>query len=147
MVPAREQIRMGGVVPEAIPSVLDVFKMVKTLADLRLPFKATAGLHHPLRSLRPLTYEPQSSTSVMHGFVNLACAAALLYFGGNVEDARCVLGEEDSTAWQVNSDSICWRDRSWTTEQMATLRRDFFMSIGSCSFEEPIRDLERLGWL
>ena len=144
---ARAKIRMGGVVPEAIPSVPDVAQMLKTLADLRLPFKATAGLHHSLRSLHPLTYEPQSTTCVMHGFVNLVCAAALIYFGGNADDARRVIGEEDSTAWQVNGDSIRWRDRSWTTEQLSTMRREFFMSIGSCSFEEPIRDLERLGWL
>jgi hypothetical protein len=144
---ARAKIRMGGVVPEGIPSIPNVIKMLKTLAELRLPFKATAGLHHPLRSLRPLTYEPQSPIGVMHGFVNLACAAALIYFGGDADDARCVLGEEDSTAWQVNGDAIHWRDRSWTTEQLATMRREFFMSIGSCSFEEPIRDLERLGWL
>ena len=83
----------------------------------------------------------------MHGFVNLGCAAALIYFGGDADDARCVLGEEDSTAWQVNGDSIRWRDLSLTTKQLATMRREFFMSIGSCSFEEPIRDLERLGWL
>jgi hypothetical protein len=144
---ARAKIRMGGVVPEGIPSIPNVIKMLKTLAELRLPFKATAGLHHPLRSLRPLTYEPQSPIGVMHGFVNLACAAALIYFGGDADDARCMLGEEDSTAWQVNGDAIHWRDRSWTTEQLATMRREFFMSIGSCSFEEPIRDLERLGWL
>jgi len=144
---ARAKIRMGGVVPEGIPSIPDVIKMLKALADLRLPFKATAGLHHPLRSLQPLTYEPQSPTSVMHGFVNLVCAAALIYFGGDTDDAQCVLGEEDSAAWQVKGDSIRWRDLSWTTEQLATMRREFFMSIGSCSFEEPIRDLERLGWL
>ncbi len=144
---ARAKIRMGGVQPEAFPTVPGVASMLKILADLRLPFKATAGLHHPLRSLHPLTYVPQSPTRVMHGFVNLCCAAALLYFGGDVEDARCVLGEEDSTAWQINRDSIQWRDRSRSTEELATIRRQFFISIGSCSFDEPIHDLESLGWL
>jgi hypothetical protein len=144
---ARAKIRMGGVQPEAFPTVPGVASMLKILADLKLPFKATAGLHHPLRSLHPLTYVPQSPTRVMHGFVNLCCAAALLYFGGDVEDARCVLGEEDSTAWQINRDSIQWRDRSRSTEELATIRRQFFISIGSCSFDEPIHDLESLGWL
>jgi hypothetical protein len=143
----RAKIRMGGVNPEAFPSVSGTASMLRLLADLQLPFKATAGLHHPMRSLHLLTYEPQSPSSVMHGFVNLSCAAALLYFGGDFEDAQGVLGEEDSTAWRVDSGSIRWRDRSWSTEQMSTLRRQFFISIGSCSFEEPIRDLESMGWL
>jgi hypothetical protein len=144
---SRAKIRMGGVFPETFPTASGTASMLKILADLKLPFKATAGLHHPMRSLHPLTYESQSPTSVMHGFVNLSCAAALLYFGGDVEDAQRVLGEENSTAWQVNGNAIRWRDRSWSTEQLATLRREFFISIGCCSFEEPIRDLELQGWL
>jgi hypothetical protein len=144
---ARAKIRMGGVVPEAIPSVPDVAQMLKTLADLRLPFKATAGLHHPLRSKHLLTYHPQSPAGVMHGFVNLSAAAALLFFGGEVEEATRLLADENPVAWQVRADSLRWRDRSWTAGQLGTLRRDFFFGIGSCSFEEPIHDLESLGWL
>jgi hypothetical protein len=144
---ARAKIRMGGVVPEAFPTAPDVARMLKALADLRLPFKATAGLHHPVRSINLLTYEPKGPTGIMHGFVNLCCAAALLYFGGGVDEAQHLLAEEDSTAWQVNAHSLRWRDRSWSKEQLAALRRHFFISIGSCSFEEPIRDLESLGWL
>ena len=78
---------MGGIVAEAIPSITDVTQTLRTLATIRLPFKATAGLHHPLRSTQPLTYRPQSPTGLMHGFVNLSAAAALLYFGGSVEEA------------------------------------------------------------
>jgi hypothetical protein len=144
---ARAKIRMGGVVPAAIPSVPDVAQMLKTLADLRLPFKATAGLHHPLRSNRPLTYHPQSPTGVMHGFVNLSAAAALLFFGGDVEEAKRLLADEGPAAWEVGADSLRWRNQSWTAGQLGTLRRDFFLGIGSCSFEEPIHDLESLGWL
>lgn len=144
---ARAKIRMGGVVPEAIPSVPDVAQMLKTLADLRLPFKATAGLHHPLRSKQALTYDPKSPTGVMHGFVNLSVAAALLFFGGVVEEAMRLIAEEDSAAWHVRADLLRWRNQSWTAGQLGTLRHDFFLGIGSCSFEEPIHDLECLGWL
>ena len=144
---ARAKIRMGGIVADAIPSTPDVAEMLKALADLRLPLKATAGLHHPVRSRRPLTYQPQSPQGVMHGFVNLCCAAALLYFGGDKSDAEAVLDEQDSSAWQISSKAIQWRDRSWKVEQLAEMRSRFLISIGSCSFEEPIRDLESLGWL
>ena len=149
---ARAKLRMGGVVAEAIPPVADVAQMLKTLADLRLPFKATAGLHHPLRSMQALTYDAQSATGVMHGFVNLSAAAAVIFFGGDVEEARRFLAEENPGAWQVCADSLRWGNlrwgnQSWTAEQLASLRSDFFLGIGSCSFEEPIHDLESLGWL
>lgn len=144
---ARAKIRMGGVVADAIPSTPDVAEMLRALADLHLPFKATAGLHHPVRSRRPLTYQPQSPQGVMHGFVNLCCASALLYSGGDRNDAEAVLDEQDSSAFRVSSKLIQWRDHSWTVEQLAEMRSRSLISIGSCSFEEPIRDLESLGWL
>ena len=144
---ARAKIRMGGVTREAIPAVRDVTEILKALSDSHLPFKATAGLHHPLRSTQPLTYEPQGTTAVMHGFVNLCAAAALLYFDGTVDEAAGLLAEEDPAVWRVTEDSLRWRDRTWTSGQLATVRQKFFMSIGSCSFAEPIQDLKSLGWL
>lgn len=143
---ARAKIRMGGVVADAIPAVPEVAGMLEALAALRLPFKATAGLHHPVRSRRPLTYQPQSPQGTMHGFVNLCCAASLIYFGGARGDAEEILEEQDPSTWRVSSDAIRWRDRGWTVDQIAEMRR-WFVSIGSCSFEEPIRDLESLEWL
>lgn len=144
---ARAKIRMGGVIPEAFPSVSDVAPVLKTLAELQLPFKATAGLHHPVRASRPLTYHPQSPTGAMHGFMNLCCAAALLYFGGDSGEAETLLDERDPAAWRVSADAVHWRDRKWATAQLSTIRRQFLISIGSCSFEEPIHDMESLGWL
>jgi hypothetical protein len=143
----RAKIRMGGVVPEAFPQGSDVVRMLSTLATLRIPFKATAGLHHPIRSEQPLTYEAASAKVAMHGFLNLCCAAAALYFGGAVADAESVLRDEDRGAWKFDQGSLRWRHLSWTQDQLSTLRREFFLSIGSCSFEEPISDLKGLGWL
>ena len=144
---ARAKIRMGGVVPEAIPSVPSVAQMLETLADLRLPFKATAGLHHSVRSKHPLTYQPQSPIDVMHGFINLATASAIALSDGDIEDAQRALAEEDGTSWRVDAGTLHWRDYTWSIEELSTLRKQFFISIGSCSFEEPIHDLEFLGWL
>lgn len=143
----RAKIRMGGVTAEAFPSPSAVVHMLSALAKLRLPFKATAGLHHPIRSTQPLTYNPQSSTSTMHGFLNLCCAAAVLNFGGNERDAEDILKDEGQASWSVDEDSLQWRQLKMTKDHLATLRRDFFLGVGSCSFEEPIHDLEALGWL
>jgi hypothetical protein len=83
----------------------------------------------------------------MHGFVNLVCAASLLFFDGELGDARRLLEDEDPTAWRFTNDEIGWRDFKWNSEQVQSVRRNFLTSIGSCSFEEPLRDLETLGWL
>jgi hypothetical protein len=144
---ARAKIRMGGAVPEAIPSVSETVQMLVALAELRLPFKATAGLHHPVRSRRALTYQAQSPQGTMHGFVNLCCAASVIHLGGNARDAEKLLEEEDAGAWQVGKDAIQWRDLKWTKDQLATIRGEFLSGIGTCSFEEPMQDLERLEWL
>ena len=52
------KLRTGGVVEEAFPTVESVAGFIVRCAELGVPFKATAGLHHPLRCFHPLTYEP-----------------------------------------------------------------------------------------
>jgi len=78
---------------------------------------------------------------------NLFCAASLLFFDGELRDALCVLEDEDPTAWRFTNEGIGWRDFRWNSEQIQSVRRNFLTSFGSCSFEEPLRDLETLGWL
>src|SRR5438067_5992205 len=62
------KVRTGGVRPEAVPAVGEVAGFILACADRRLPFKATAGLHHPVRAPHPLTYEPDAPHAVMHAF-------------------------------------------------------------------------------
>ena len=144
---ARAKLRMGGVTAEAFPGTQEVAGMLWALAARRIPFKATAGLHHPIRSRHALTAELDGAVGMMHGFVNLCCAAALLHFGGEAGEAQQILEEEDPFAWQVTQDAIGWRTHHWSAEQLRAVRRKFLISFGSCSFVEPMRDLEALGWL
>lgn len=144
---ARAKLRTGGVVAEAFPPSAAIAKMLKTFTDRRLPFKATAGLHHPIRSSHPFTYAPNGPAGTMHGFLNLFLAATLLYFGGNVDEAEQLLDEENPATFSISSDAIAWRSFHWSADQLRTVREEFAISFGSCSFEEPIRDLEALGWL
>jgi hypothetical protein len=144
---ARIKVRMGGVAAEAFPSAQSIAYMLEGIARRRLLFKATAGLHHPVRGRHALTSSVGSATAVMHGFVNLACAAALLYFGGDAEDACRALEEEWPGEWKVTDDSIVWQEYGWGGDELGEVRQSFFTGFGSCSFEEPLRDLEELGWL
>ena len=143
----RIKLRMGGLLAEAFPASGAVTRVLSEASRRRISFKATAGLHHPVRSHHPFAYEPQSPSGMMHGFVNLFCAAALVYFGGTATDAERVLNEEKENAWEVGDDAIGWSSMRWSTVQIKEVRQNFMSCIGSCSFEEPMRDLEALGWL
>jgi hypothetical protein len=138
------KIRTGGVTPEAIPSVADVAKFICACAELRLPFKATAGLHHPVRSLQPLTYETDAPRAVMHGFLNVFMAAAFAWHGE--DDIEPILAETDPAAFSF-SEEARWRDMSLMASRVREARDRFAHSFGSCSFVEPIHDLEALGLL
>ena len=76
---ARAKIRTGGVIAEAIPEESRGARFLRIASERRVAFKATAGLHHPLRRMQRLTYKPDSPEAVMHGFVNVFCAAVLLW--------------------------------------------------------------------
>lgn len=144
---ARVKLRLGGTVADAFPKPQAVAQMLAELANRRMVFKATAGLHHALRGRYPLTYAPESPTAVMHGFMNLACAAAVLYFGGETQEAAQVLEEEWPGAWQVSPEAVAWQQNSWNGDELTEVRKKFFAGFGSCSFEEPVRELEALKWL
>ncbi len=138
------KLRTGGITPDAIPTVDSVASYILGCAERRLPFKATAGLHHPIRSNRELTYKADALVATMHGFMNVFLAAAFAGHGrASIHD---VLAEMDPAAFRFDADAH-WRDWSLSGDQIAAARRDFAHSFGSCSFEEPIEDLERLGWL
>jgi len=143
----RMKLRMGGLASEAFPRADSVARVLSWASHCRVSFKATAGLHHPIRSRHPFTYKPGSPSGTMHGFINLFCAATLLYLGGAATDAERALEEEKMNAWEVGSDAIGWGSMRWSAAQILEVRQSFLNCIGSCSFEEPIRDLEALGWL
>ena len=73
---ARAKARTGGLVPEAIPDPGELARFIVACAAASVPWKATAGLHHPVRSDQALTYEPASPRATMHGFLNVFAAAA-----------------------------------------------------------------------
>jgi hypothetical protein len=137
----RAKIRTGGITPAAFPTAAHVANFIRRCAERGAAFKATAGLHHPLRCVKPLTYEPDAPTGVMHGFVNVFLAAAL---GAHMEE---ILMEDDPHAFSFDDEAAAWRGHAVRTEELARVRREFAISFGSCSFEEPIADLKELGWL
>ena len=142
---AGAKIRTGGVTPELIPPSGHIARFIATCAHAQVPFKATAGLHHPVRAEHPLTYEPGAARAVMHGFLNVFLGAALLRAGAIDEDGlRELLEETDPGAFAFDDDGASWRGRDADAEQIAHARDTFVLSFGSCSFTEPIDDLRAL---
>lgn len=137
----RAKIRTGGVTADAFPTPEKIAAFIRAARAHRVAFKATAGLHHPLRCVRPLTYEPAAPTGTMHGFLNVFLAAAL------PEEADEVLQTSDPSEFGFDDEGVSWRGLRVTTDALAAMRREFAISFGSCSFEEPIDDLRALGWV
>ena len=140
----RAKVRTGGVTQEAFPRPADLLRFLRAALDGAVPFKATAGLHHPLRATYRLTYAGNSPMGRMFGFLNLMLAVAFLRSGMNESDVLRVLEEEDPTAFQVDDLGITWRSRRVDLRALSDARRLGMVSFGSCSFTEPIEDLQLL---
>lgn len=138
------KLRTGGIKPETIPAIQDVAAFILACAERRLPFKVTAGLHHPIRALHPLTYDFNAPRAVMHGFLNVFLAAAFAWHGER--DIEPILAETDANAFRFD-ERARWRDRSLDAGQLREARQQFAHSVGSCSFDEPVQGLEALGLL
>ena len=139
------KIRTGGVTADAIPRSDLLASLLFRAANLRLPFKATAGLHHPVRNEYPLTYAADSPKAVMHGFLNFFVAASFAWFGLDQIDLAGILNEEDVRAFQFLSGELRYRDLKIETGRIRSARREFAHSFGSCSFVEPVAGLRELG--
>jgi hypothetical protein len=121
----RAKIRCGG---ECVPSVEELAEFIRGCRERGIVFKATAGLHHAYPT-------PDGE----HGFFNVLAAAV---FGDEEKALR-----EGRGAFELDADSFRWDDRVATPAQLADVRHSLFNSIGSCSFFEPVGELEELGIL
>jgi hypothetical protein len=121
----RAKVRCGGA---SVPTIAELALFVHACRARAVVFKATAGLHHAVR------------TNGEHGFLNLLAAVVF----GDEEDA---LHETDLAAFELDPNAFSWRGRTASAPDLTSARRDRFHSIGSCSFFEPVEELDALGVL
>lgn len=140
----RAKVRTGGVTREAFPATADVLRFLQACNRAGVPLKATAGLHHPVRAEYPLTYSPDSPRGTMLGFLNLFLAVAFLRAGMSEALVARVLEEGSAEAFQADATGLSWRDHRLDVSLVRQVRSDGIISFGSCSFTEPIQDLESL---
>src|SRR6266576_424446 len=140
----RAKIRTGGETADKFPAPENVVEFIRLCAAANVPFKATAGLHHPLRSVHRFTYQPGSPSGIMHGFVNVFLAAAFLRAGVEATLAVQLLEEQSADAFHFDPDGVSWRKHRLSQREIGSARQGFAVSFGSCSFTEPIDDLKSL---
>ncbi len=143
----RAKVRTGGVTGDLFPSPEALARFLAACARAEVPFKATAGLHHPVRSARPLTYAPDSAQAKMHGFLNVFLAAAFSANGMDPESLADLLREESPRAFAFREEEVAWQGHRLGASQLRSARRNFALAFGSCSFEEPGEDLREAGFL
>jgi hypothetical protein len=139
------KIRTGGVEPSLIPPVDAVGRFLRACVDEGVAFKATAGLHHPVRAPHALSYETGAVRAVMHGFLNVFLGA-FFYSENALDEAGLValLDERDPSSFRLTGERVSWLEFSASVSALASFRRDMAQSFGSCSFTEPLEDLRRL---
>lgn len=141
------KIRTGGITPGAFPSTDAIIKFMRVCIAANVPFKATAGLHHPLRCTRPLTYEENAPKGAMHGFLNLFLSACFLRQNLNNSFVHQLMNETQGESFSFDDDEIRWGEHSISTSMVELVRQKNAISFGSCSFLEPVEDLQSLGLL
>jgi len=144
----RAKIRTGGITPEAFPSAEEITRFMRICLAANVPFKATAGLHHPLRCQKPLTYEKDAPVGMMNGFLNVFLAAGFAQQGFKPKLIQELLMDKREDNFLFDDDGILWRQEYFiSTSQLKHLRTRGAISFGSCSFVEPIDDLKEIGIL
>lgn len=127
---AGAKVRTGGVTPDLYPSTANLARFIHNCAIAGQPFKATAGMHHP--------YQCKNETVgvVEFGFLSvLQATVAASIDGVDVEDVETILSMETPDF------------SSFSDAALEQVRAELFNSLGSCSFDEPLKDLRRMGLL
>jgi hypothetical protein len=124
------KLRCGGLQAGAFPGTDEVAEFLTVVCAEGVPFKATAGLHHAVRHQDPET------GFTHHGFLNLLVGVARALAGQDVVEVL------DST----DADALIAESSGWP-ESTTRAVRQVFSSYGSCSFAEPVADLQALGLL
>jgi hypothetical protein len=113
----------------------------RAVREHRVPFKATAGLHHPIRR------RDEQLGVTMHGFLNVLAAAGFALTGKDVAYLQRVLAEEEAQQFSFSERGLSWNDEALSIDDLRGTRERAFIAYGSCSFSEPTGDLQALGML
>jgi len=133
------KVRCGGVEAFQFPPVEYLVETISTAIKSNVPLKFTAGLHHPVRHYN------ESVSTKMHGFLNVF-GGTILYNRKTMDDSVLadILSDENPNNFSFSETGFSWKNHSVKTQEIHTLRAFSATSFGSCSFDEPVEDLQEL---
>lgn len=136
------KLRTGGVEASAFPPSEKIAFAIMTCKEYEVPMKFTAGLHHPIRHYN------DSVKTKMHGFINVF-SAGILHCCYNFERDVMVemLSDENPENFKFTDNSMQWKNLIVLASKVEEVRKNFMLSYGSCSFDEPVDDLKKLNLL
>lgn len=140
------KLRTGSVKPEGIPSPEAVVAFLQAAHQSRVGYKFTAGLHHARPGDYALTYEANSPRGCCYGFSSLF-GLACLHWHGRLNDDQLLQGLRAQAVTQVDAGGLICQEAHCSAEEIAEYRRLGGRSFGSCSFEEPLQELQEMGWI
>ena len=118
------KIRTGGVRPDEFPGSRDIIRFIRTCLAGNVPFKATAGLHHPIRCYRPLTYAEGGPSGTMHGFLNLFLMTGYARESYKPDTLEELMEEEFGEVFHFDELGVTWRGENFLSNwQLERLRR------------------------
>ena len=138
------KVRTGGETAAFFPSTESLVEFFAACISRKLRFKATAGLHHPVRTSHRFTYEPDSPSGAMHGFLNVFLAASFMLYGMDASAATGCINEQSADSFHFTGANVSWRNHTLSNAQLRHARQSFCLSFGSCSFTELLDDLRAL---
>lgn len=133
------KIRCGGVEAFQFPPSDYMAEAITFSRENAVPLKFTAGLHHPVRHFN------DSVQTKMHGFLNVF-GASLLSYSKKLGEAELldILNDENASNFSFDETEFSWKGQSVSFEELHMLRDLSVTSFGSCSFDEPVEDLQKL---
>lgn len=135
------KLRCGGLTADLFPEPGEVAEFIASATDRHIAFKATAGLHKPIRH-----FDEELGVH-HHGFVNLVVASALGEAGMERSTVESVISETDAEAFVFGPATVSWRGHDVPGAAMRRMRHSGFVAYGSCDFDEPVEALASLGFL
>ncbi|MFL6180081.1 MAG: hypothetical protein ACJ74E_09550 [Actinomycetes bacterium] len=127
----RLKVRTGGITADAFPSELELASAILACVKADAAFKLTAGLHHAVR------HRDVNTGFEHHGFLNVLLATSAAVRGSDASCVATMLGLEHPTTIAASIRAL--------DHALAEAVRQHFISFGTCSIDEPIEDLVRLG--
>lgn len=127
------KVRCGAVDPAGVPTADELATFVVAAATSGVPFKATAGLHHP--------DAVPSGDDRRHGYLNLLAAAHAAPHADGDRSAIVDLLERTATDVAITDLHLAVGSHRLSADDVRRTRWSGLRTFGTCSFTEPLAAL------